>query len=181
MRKIIAQSLLRLLGWKVLPHPGQRPEGSVICVAPHTSNYDFPLGLLYSWVAGYRSCFLMKSDWFFFPLGYILRALGGIPVNRKQHTQTVERLQEQLRQKGQIHLAITPEGTRSKAEKWKSGFYHIAVAAGLPIELAVINYGKKELGIFEVFYPTGNIEEDLAIIRSRYDKSQAKYPDQFTP
>lgn len=102
-------------------------------------------------------------------------------MNRKERTQTVERLQELLRQKGQIHLAITPEGTRSKAEKWKSGFYHIAVAAGLPIELAVIDYGKKELGIFEVFYPTGNIEEDLATIRSRYDKSQAKYPDQFTP
>ena len=123
----------------------------------------------------------MKSDWFFFPLGILFRALGGIPVNRKERTQTVERLQELLRQKGQIHLAITPEGTRSKAEKWKSGFYHIAVAAGLPIELAVIDYGKKELGIFEVFYPTGNIEEDMAIIRSRYDKSHAKYHDQFTP
>ena len=123
----------------------------------------------------------MKSDWFFFPLGILFRALGGIPVNRKERTQTVERLQELLRQKGQIHLAITPEGTRSKAEKWKSGFYHIAVATGLPIELAVIDYGKKELGIFEVFYPTGNIEEDMAIIRSRYDKSQAKYPDKFTP
>lgn len=123
----------------------------------------------------------MKSEWFFFPLGILFRALGGIPVNRKERTQTVERLQELLRQKGQIHLAITPEGTRSKAEKWKSGFYHIAVAAGLPIELAVIDYGKKELGIFEVFYPTGNIEEDLATIRSRYNKSQAKYPDHFTP
>ena len=159
MRKKIAQSLLRLFGWKVIPHPGKQPEGSIICVAPHTSNYD----------------------WFFFPLGPIFRALGGIPVNRKERTQTVERLQEQLRQKGQIHLAITPEGTRSRGEKWKSGFYHIAVAAGLPIELAVIDYGKKELGIFEVFYPTGDMEQDLATIRSRYDKSQAKYPEQFTP
>ena len=123
----------------------------------------------------------MKSDWFFFPLGILFRALGGIPVNRKERTQTVERLQELLRQKGQIHLAITPEGTRSKAEMWKSGFYHIAVAAGLPIELAVIDYGKKELGIFEVFYPTRNIEEDMAIIRRRYDQSQAKTPDQVTP
>ena len=181
MRKKIAQSLLRLFGWKVIPHPGKQPEGSIICVAPHTSNYDFPLGLLYSWAAGFDSGFLMKSDWFFFPLGPIFRALGGIPVNRKERTQTVERLQEQLRQKGQIHLAITPEGTRSRGEKWKSGFCHIAVAAGLPIELAVIDYGKKELGIFEVFYPTGDIEQDLATIRSRYDKSQAKYPEQFTP
>ena len=155
MRKKIAQSLLRLFGSKVIPHPGKQPEGSIICVAPHTSNYDFPLGLLYSWAAGFDSGFLMKSDWFFFPLGPIFRALGGIPVNRKERTQTVERLQEQLRQKGQIHLAITPEGTRSR--------------------------GKKELGIFEVFYPTGDMEQDLATIRSRYDKSQAKYPEQFTP
>ena len=80
-----------------------------------------------------------------------------------------------------MHIAITPEGTRSRSEKWKSGFYHIAVAAGLPIELAVIDYKKKELGIFEVFHPTGDLEQDLSAIRSRYDSSQAKYPEKFTP
>jgi len=181
LRKIFAQSLLRLLGWRILPLPQDHPSGSVICVAPHTSNRDFTLGLLYSWAVGIKSGFLMKSDWFFFPLGSILRALGGVPINRKERSQTVDRIKELLVRQGQMHIAITPEGTRSRAEKWKSGFYHIAVAAGLPIELAVIDYGKKELGIFEVFYPTGDIEQDLATIRSRYDKSQAKYPEQFTP
>lgn len=181
MRKKIAQNLLRLWGWKVLPHPGKQPEGSIICVAPHTSNYDFPLGLLYSWVAGYHAGFLMKSDWFFFPLSYLLRALGGIPVNRKERSQTVDRIQELLKRKGQMHIAITPEGTRSRAEKWKSGFYHIAVAAELPIELAVLDYQKHEVGIFEVFHPTDDLEADLAYIRSRFSANQAKYPEQYTP
>ena len=80
-----------------------------------------------------------------------------------------------------MHIAITPEGTRSRAEKWKSGFYHIAVAAELPIELAVLDYQKHEVGIFEVFHPTGDLEADLAYIRSRYSANQAKYPEQYTP
>lgn len=142
---------------------------------------DFILGLLYSWSVGIQSGFLMKSDWFFFPLGSLFRALGGVPVNRKERTQTVERIQQLLQQQGQMHIAITPEGTRSRGEKWKSGFYHIAQAAGLPIELAVIDYRQKELGIFEVFTPTGDLEADLAYIRSRFRAEQAKYPDQFTP
>lgn len=142
---------------------------------------DFILGLLYSWSVGIQSGFLMKSDWFFFPLGSLFRALGGVPVNRKERTQTVERIQQLLQQQGQMHIAITPEGTRSRGEKWKSGFYHIAQAAELPIELAVIDYRQKELGIFEVFTPTGDLETDLAYIRSRFRAEQAKYPDQFTP
>ena len=181
MRKKLAQTLLRILGWKVEALPQDHPAGSVICVAPHTSNVDFFIGLLFSWAVGIRSGFLMKSEWFFFPLGSLFRALGGIPVNRKERSQTVERIQRLLTERGQMHIAITPEGTRSRGEKWKSGFYHIAVAAGLPIELAVIDYKKKELGIFEVFHPTGDLEQDLSAIRSRYDSSQAKYPEKFTP
>lgn len=142
---------------------------------------DFILGLLYSWSVGLRSGFLMKSDWFFFPLGSIFRSLGGVPVNRKERSQTVERIQQLLQEEGQMHIAITPEGTRSRSEKWKSGFYHIAQAAGLPIELAVINYRTKVVGIFEVFHPTGDLEQDMAYIRSRYSAEQAKYPEQFTP
>ena len=181
MRKIFAQSLLRLLGWRILPLPQDHPSGSVICVAPHTSNRDFILGLLYSWAVGIQSGFLMKSDWFFFPLGPILRALGGVPVNRKERSKTVDRIKELLVRQGQMHIAITPEGTRSRAEKWKSGFYHIAAAAGLPIELAVLDYKRHELGIFEVFHPTDDLEADLSYIRSRFSAEQARYPEKFTP
>ena len=80
-----------------------------------------------------------------------------------------------------MHIAIPPEGTRSRAEKWKSGFYHIAVAADLPIELAVLDYKRHELGIFEVFHPTGDLEADLSYIRSRFSAEQARYPEKFTP
>ena len=150
-------------------------------MAPHTSNMDFLIGLFYSWAVGIKSGFLMKSDWFFFPLSYLLRALGGIPVNRKERSQTVDRIQELLKRKGQMHIAITPEGTRSRSEKWKSGFYHIAIAAELPIELAVLDYQKHEVGIFEVFHPTGDLEADLAYIRSRFSATHAQYPEPYPP
>ena len=142
---------------------------------------DFLIGLLYSWAVRIKSGFLMKSDWFFCPLSYLLRALGGSPGNRKERSQTVDRIQELPKRKGQMHSASSPEGGRSRAEKWKSGFYHIAVAAELPIELAVLDYQKHEVGIFEVFHPTDDLEADLAYIRSRFSANQAKYPEQYTP
>lgn len=123
----------------------------------------------------------MKSDWFFFPLRPLLLGLGGVPVNRSERSQTVERIQQLLQREGQMHIAITPEGTRSRGEKWKSGFYHIALAAQIPIELAVLDYKRKQVGITEVFFPTGDIEQDMQYIRSRYSADQAKYPEQFTP
>lgn len=171
--------MLRVLGWRMLPLPAERPESSIICVAPHTSNTDFFLGKLYYWAVGSRSGFLMKKDWFFFPFGPILRAMGGVPIDRSRKEDTVGKLAAYLRQQRDLHLAITPEGTRKYREKWHSGFYHIALAAGLPIELAVIDYKRRELGIFEVFHPTGQIEQDMAYIRSQYTREQAKYPHQF--
>ncbi|KGN86624.1 MULTISPECIES: 1-acyl-sn-glycerol-3-phosphate acyltransferase [unclassified Porphyromonas] len=177
--KRISAWLLAKLGWKTLPLPAERPESSIICVAPHTSNIDFFLGKLYYWSVGSRSGFLMKKDWFFFPFGSILRAMGGVPVDRSRKEDTVGKLADYLRQQRDLHIAITPEGTRKLREKWYSGFYHIAVAAGVPIELAVIDYKRRALGIFEVFHPTGDSEADIAYIRSRYLREQAKYPDQF--
>ena len=161
--KKIASSILRLLGWKCLPTPQEQPKHSIICVAPHTSNLDFIIGKLYYLTQGKPHSFLMKKSWFFFPLGYLLKAIGGIPVNRDK--------------KGD--MAITPEGTRSYREEWKSGFYRIALAAGIDIELAVIDYKRKEVGIFEVFTPTGDIDKDIAYIRSRFSKEQAKYPEKY--
>lgn len=151
----------------------------MICVAPHTSNIDFFLGKLYYWSIGNKSGFLMKKDWFFFPFGSILKAMGGVPVDRSKKEDMVSKLVAYLREHKDLHLAITPEGTRKLREKWYSGFYHIAVAAGIPIELAVIDYKRRVLGIFEVFHPTGNVEADIAYIRGRYSSEQAKYPNQF--
>lgn len=178
MRKI-ASWLLKQLGWRTLTPSGASPRVSIICVAPHTSNWDFLLGKLYYATVGKPSGFLMKKEWFFFPLGSLLRAMGGIPVHRGQRSKTVEKIKSLLSRGEEIHIAITPEGTRSPREQWHHGFYYIALEAGVPIELAKIDYARREVGIFEIFHPTGDIERDLAYIRGCYHSSQAKYPDQF--
>ena len=121
----------------------------------------------------------MKKSWFFFPLGYLLKAIGGIPVNRDKKGDMVTRLADYIKSQEEAHIAITPEGTRSYREEWKSGFYRIALAAGIDIELAVIDYKRKEVGIFEVFTPTGNLDKDIAYIRRRFSKEQAKYPEKY--
>lgn len=140
---------------------------------------DFFIGKLYYMTVGKPSGFLMKKDWFFFPLNLILKAMGGVPVDRSQKGGTTERLVKFIRSHKALHIAITPEGTRSYTERWKTGFYRIALEAGIPIELALIDYKKKLVGIFEVFHPTGNMEADIAYIHSRYSSEQAKYPNKF--
>lgn len=148
-------------------------------MAPHTSNLDFFLGKLYYMQIGEPSGFMMKREWFFFPLGKLLRAMGGIPIDRAQRGDTVAQVSQYIQAESNIHIAITPEGTRSYTDTWRSGFYRIALAAGVPIELACIDYGRREIGIFEVFHPTGDLERDLAYIRSRYSSVQAKHPHKY--
>lgn len=167
-----------MIGWTPVI-PGEGPSKSIVCVAPHTSNYDFVMGKLYYWAVGRKAGFLMKKEWFFFPLGSLFRAMGGIPIHRAQHTSTVEQLQEYIRKSSSCSIAITPEGTRGRVTRWKTGFYRIALGAGVPIELAVIDYSRKELRIIEVFHPTGDEEADIAYIRSRYSASQARFPHKF--
>lgn len=172
---------LGLMGWKLLPHPQGSEEAprTVICVAPHTSNMDFIIGKLFYNATGKPSGFLMKKSWFFFPLGYLLRAMGGVPVNRSRKEDSVRTLANFIQEQAEIHIAITPEGTRSLTERWHTGFYRIAQEAGIPIELAVIDYKLREVGIFEVFYPTGDMEADIATIQRKYKGEQACYPEKY--
>lgn len=167
------------MGWRILPLPSEEPARSIICVAPHTSNTDFFIGKLYYNAVGKPSGFLMKKDWFFFPLGILLRAIGGVPVDRSRKEDTVGKVAHYITEQPEMHIAVTPEGTRGYGERWHTGFYRIALEAGIPIELAVIDYKRREVGIFEVFHPTGDVEGDIAYIRSRYSREQAKYPHQF--
>jgi 1-acyl-sn-glycerol-3-phosphate acyltransferase len=178
MRKFYA-FLLKALGWKSALNVDIPPK-SVICVAPHTSNRDFFIGMIF-----YRSIigkphFLMKKDWFFFPLGYFLKRLGGIPVNRKKKTFLSEQMVKLFNSNKYFQLAIAPEGTRKRNAQWKSGFYYIALNAGVPISLAYIDYWKKEIGVFDIFHPTGNVDKDIASIKQYYRHVRGRYPDDFT-
>ncbi|HNX56630.1 MAG TPA: lysophospholipid acyltransferase family protein [Paludibacteraceae bacterium] len=179
MMKKVSQFILGFFGWKPYALP-EEPDKSIICVAPHTSNWDFIIGKLFYWALGRKTGFLMKKSWFFFPMGYLMRAMGGVPIDRSKRTSVTQQMIKEFDSRKKFHLAITPEGTRSMNNRWKLGFYHIAVGAGVPIQLAVIHYQKKEMGIKEIFYPTGNEKEDLKYIYDFYRKNAGpKSDDKF--
>lgn len=176
--------ILKLVGWKVEITAPQRDK-CVICVAPHTSNWDFILGILAYKSVGRKANFLMKDFWFFFPLKYLLNHLGGIPVIRKKSKDApslTASLIKRFKDSDYLNLAVTPEGTRSRQPEWRTGFLHIAIDAGVPIELGVIDYLHKTIIIKEEYVPSGNIQEDMKQIKSYYSEfSQvARYPEKFT-
>lgn len=174
----LSQWILKLFGWKAYVTVAEPPK-SVICVAPHTSNWDFPIGELSYLSLGRKSSFLIKKSWFFFPMGQLFTALGGVPVDRSKRTSVTQQMADEFAKREKFHLAVTPEGTRSLVAKWKMGFYHIAVQANVPIQLAYIDYAKKELAIKEVFYPTGDEKTDLEKIQEYYKNVHAKFPEKF--
>ena len=180
MWKSICRWLLyRHLGWKkevTAPHP----DKYIICLAPHTSNWDMLLGQAYAGAEGLKINFLMKKEWFFWPFGPIFKRMGGIPVYRSQHTSMTDNLAEAARNAQTFHLCITPEGTRSRNPEWKKGFYFIAWKAQLPILLYGIDYQQRLIKCTKAIMPTGNIEEDIREIKLYYKDFKGKKPENFT-
>ena len=170
--------LFNIMGWKeILTQP--RPNKCIICVAPHTSNWDFIIGKLYYSAKGLQSNFLMKKEWFFWPLGHIFHKMGGIPVERSKHVSMTDQLAQKALEAKTFSLAITPEGTRSLVTQWKRGFYYIALKAKLPILLYAINYPTKEIICTKTLIPTGDIDADMKIIMDYYRDFKGKYPEKF--
>lgn len=173
-------AFLRLRGWRV---EGQLPPGvhkSVLIAAPHTSNWDLPYTLMVAFALGLQVRWMGKSSIFRFPFGPIMRWLGGIAVNREQSTNLVAVSAAQIREaNGPLHLVVPPEGTRSKTRTWKTGFYYIALGAGVPIVMAYMDYAEKRSGLGPLFTPTGDIERDMAAIKAFYAPFKGKNADQF--
>ena len=174
MKETFCKWLLRRLGWKIGPTGEDLPK-CVICVAPHTSNLDFILGKLYYMAIGRKSHFLMKKEWFFFPFNLLLKKMGGFPIDRSKKKSVTDRMAQEFDRYEYLHLAVTPEGTRKKVSEWKKGFYFIALKARVPIQLAYIDYRKKEMGFKGTFYPTNNVEEDIHTIRSYYQGMMGRH------
>lgn len=179
MKRAISRMLLKLAGWRAASVEGVEMSKCVICVAPHTSNWDFVIGKLFYTSIGLTAGFLMKKSWFFFPFNLLFKSMGGIPVERSKHTSMTDQVAGMFRQNARFQVAITPEGTRKHTEEWKRGFYYIALKAEVPILLAYIDYGKKEVGMMGVFHPTGDADRDIADIRSRYAGITARHPENF--
>lgn len=170
--------LYKKLGWTkcvTVAHP----DKFIICLAPHTSNWDFIIGQLYAQAEGFKINFLMKREWFFWPLGVIFRSLGGIPVWRTKHTSMTDNLAETAKTKDSFKLCITPEGTRSPNTEWKKGFYFIALKAEIPILLYGVDYEKKKIVCTDSITPSGNIDEDMPKIKSYFKDFKGKKPENF--
>ena len=169
---------LKLFGWNYQLSI-EIPDKCVICVAPHTSNWDFIIGMVFYRSIGGKPCVLMKKEWFFFPLNHFFKSIGVVPIDRKKRNSVSDQMVELFHSRDHFQLAIAPEGTRSKNTQWKTGFYYIALKAGVPITLAYIDYSKKEVGVKKIFYPTGDAQSDIEEIKNYYKDVQAKYPKRF--
>lgn len=171
--------LYKKCGWTKLidqPHPGKY----IICLAPHTSNWDLFLGQAFARAEGIRANFMMKKEWFFWPLGPIFRKMGGIPVYRSKHTRMTDAMAETARSQQHFVLCITPEGTRSLNPDWKKGFYYIAQGAHLPILLYGVDYERKLIQCTKTIIPNGDIEQQMKEIKTYFKDFKGKHPDKFT-
>ena len=175
-----ARRLLKWMGWGVEVSVPDLPK-AIICVAPHTSNWDFLIGELAIRAVGRKAGFMMKSSWFFFPLGCLFKALGGIPVKRRNKYQSlVDVMVQRFNREERLVVAITPEGTRSRTAAWHTGFLRIAREANVPIMLAVIDYRMKKAIINDMFIPTGDTEADMRAIKQYYKPFTGRHPENFT-
>lgn len=170
---------LRIWGWRVT---GEIPSGNkfVLIGAPHTSNWDFPIGLAVVHVFRLKVSWMGKQSLFRWPFGNMMKWLGGFPVDRENPEGLVDQIATRFRDAEKFVVAITPSGTRSNREYWKSGFYRIAMRAQVPILCGYMDYGRKEARIGLSFLPTGNMKEDMDRIRQFYSGIRGKYPEVAT-
>ncbi|MEL7117810.1 MAG: lysophospholipid acyltransferase family protein [Bacteroidota bacterium] len=169
--------LLNLLGWKITGRYPEEIKKFIIIVLPHTSNWDFPLGLLVRKALKQDIKYLGKSSLFKPPFGWIFKSLGGYPVFRDKRTKFVDAVIDIFKKEEELVITVAPEGTRSKVEKLKTGFYYMALGANIPVCLVKFDYGNKEVDFGKLLYPSGNIEEDLAIIHDHYRGVKGKRPE----
>ncbi|GGK26880.1 glycerol acyltransferase [Deinococcus malanensis] len=156
---------LRLAGWTPVLVAPPTPK-VVACVAPHTSNHDFLLGVMWKWATRSPVHFVAKHSLFVFPVGIFMRAVGGIAIDRRRAGGNfVDAVVERIHRDPEIMLTVAPEGTRSRTEYWKTGFYYMALGAGVPIAVTVFDWGRRQVGIIGYVQPTGDIEADFAQIR----------------
>lgn len=179
-RQRSALRVLHLFGWSMRYRPLPGPRGIVI-VYPHTSNWDFLVGLFGKWALALPFRWLAKDSLFRGPLGRWFRALGGEPVDRGTTSGTIARQAERMLAADWYWLAITPEATRAYRPNWRSGFYHLALAARVPLVLVYIDYPNKVLGLVDHVVLTGQQDVDMAAIRTAYAGHQGLHPENAAP
>lgn len=181
MLKIIGKLILQFTGYNIIdttPKGVQNYQKAVMIAAPHTSNWDYVYTMAALYALDVPIKYLGKASLFRFPVGILIKKLGGISVRREQKNNLVNDMATMINESiEQMILIIPAEGTRSYSKEWKSGFYHIAQTAGVPIILGFLDFAKKEVGFLDEFNPTGNYEKDLKIIQKKYVEITPKFPE----
>jgi 1-acyl-sn-glycerol-3-phosphate acyltransferase len=177
MLRSAARAWLRGFGWTVTAIDPMPPK-MVFIAAPHTSNWDVPFMLAAAWALPIRLSWLGKHTLFRGALaGRLMKAVGGIPIDRRSSSSTVSRIAGAIRREPGIYLAISPEGTRGGGKFWRSGFYHIAREAGVPIGLGYLDYGRRRAGVGGLLNPSGDVRADMDVIRAFYRDIRGKRPE----
>ena len=167
---------MRLGGWDVAPLAGQPPKSVMLCY-PHTSGWDFLYLKAAAWQYGLDVSWFGKRELFRGPPGALMRALGGVPVDRSTAHNLVESMVNLFASRERLILCIAPEGTRHHVGHWRSGFYHIARAADVPLQLSVLDFGRRRIEVSEATYLSGNVRADMDRIRAFYRGATGLYPE----
>ena len=180
MKRLLSEFIFWISGWKAV---GERefPDKCLVISAPHTSNWDFPVGRCFTYIIGIVPKYLIKGELFLPVLGTLIKWNGGIPVYRNSKNNVVNQISELFNSKKKFIIGISPEGTRKRVDRWKTGFYHIAVKSNVPILLVKMDYKNKEIGIVETLKPTRNMEEDFKIIQDKFKDVVGKIPENYNP
>jgi 1-acyl-sn-glycerol-3-phosphate acyltransferase len=176
---IVSKFFMKLRGWKIVGEVPKDVKKYIAVVAPHTSNWDFIVGMGAYFSSKINFNWLGKEEIFRFPFKKIMHWMGGTPVLRSKRTNMVDAIVQKFEENERLYIVITPEGTRSRVEKWKSGFYHIAMNAKIPILLTSIDFLKKEIKFGPLFHPTGNFEKDIEEIKQYFKQFVPKIPANF--
>lgn len=177
MFRSLSKVLFKLLGWRLVDHRPAALGSAIYLVVPHTSNWDFPLGLMARSMARISANYLAKRSLFKPPFGWFFRVTGGYPVDRSKNTHLTDQVVHYFRTVPHFSIAITPEGTRKRVETWKTGFWRIAKQADVPLILTSFDYGRKEVTLSSPFIVGDDMEADIAALRAYFAPIQGKHPD----
>ncbi len=180
MSRRLGHLIATLAGWRVLVAEPP-PERCVVIGAPHTSAWDTLLTLLLMLATGVKMRWVAKESLFHGPLGWLLSALGGLPVDRSGQNGFVAQMAARFAASKRLIIAILPEGTRNRADHWKTGFYYLALSAGVPIVLGYADYRRREVGFGPTLHPSGDIHADFRVIREFYTGVTGRYPEKQGP
>jgi len=180
MKKALGQLFFKIAGWKLTAEITEEMKHSVMVAAPHTSNWDFPYALAAFWMMGMDLKYFIKRFYTTGLHGFFFRWTGAIGVNQKKHGKLTDYAIRLLKERKMVVL-VPAEGTRKRVDKWRTGFYRIAIEAQVPISLGYLDYGKKEAGVLGTFQPSGNFEKDMAYIEAQYRDITPCHPEDYNP